>query len=64
VHLLRGALRLDEAGLAELQAQIERLAGRLGNADAEGVWTRVVVALVDLQPRPAPGNNDLSEPMS
>jgi DNA-binding transcriptional ArsR family regulator len=63
VDLLRGALRLDEAGLAELRAQIERLKSRLGNAEAEGVWTRVVVAFVDLQPRPPAGNNDLSEPI-
>jgi DNA-binding transcriptional ArsR family regulator len=52
VELLRGTLRLDEAGLAELRAHIERLKSRCGETDDPGVWTRIVVALVDLQDRP------------
>jgi hypothetical protein len=63
VELLRGALRLDEAGLAALRAEIERLKIRFRNAEADGVWTRIVVALVDLQPRPAASGNDRSEPI-
>jgi DNA-binding transcriptional ArsR family regulator len=63
VDLLRGAVRLDEEGRAELRAQIERLKSRFGNARDDGVWTRVVVALVDLQPRAAASNTDLSEHM-
>lgn len=51
VHLLRGALRLNEEGLAELRGHIEQLASRFDNAEDDGVWTRVVVALVDLQNR-------------
>lgn len=54
VELQRGAVRLTEEGLAELRDHIERLAGRFGDSEAPGVWTRVVVALVDLQDRPPP----------
>jgi DNA-binding transcriptional ArsR family regulator len=52
VELLRGALRLDEVGLAELRGHIEQLKSRCGETGSDGVWTRVVVALVDLQDRP------------
>ncbi|MEU1623675.1 winged helix-turn-helix domain-containing protein [Streptomyces sp. NPDC005722] len=53
VDLHRGALRLTDEGLAELRAHIGRLAARFGDRDAPGVWTRVVVAVVDLQDRPS-----------
>jgi hypothetical protein len=52
VELLRGALRLDDAGLAELRGHIEQLKSRCGETDGDGVWTRVLVALVDLEDRP------------
>jgi hypothetical protein len=52
VELLRGALRLDDAGLAELRGHIQQLKSRCGETDGDGVWTRVVVALVDLEDRP------------
>ncbi|MFE2603661.1 ArsR/SmtB family transcription factor [Streptomyces mirabilis] len=54
VDVHRGALRLTDEALAELRGHIERLATRFGNRDASGVWTRVVVAVVDLQDRPSP----------
>ncbi len=52
VELLRGALRLNEEGLYELRSYIGQLASQFGNTGADGVWTRVVVAVVDLQDRP------------
>jgi DNA-binding transcriptional ArsR family regulator len=52
VDVHRGALRLTDEALAELRGHIERLAARFGDRDAPGVWTRVVIALVDLQDRP------------
>ncbi|WUH89615.1 winged helix-turn-helix domain-containing protein [Streptomyces sp. NBC_00433] len=52
VDLHRGAVRLTDEALAELRGHIERLATRFGERDAPGVWTRVVIALVDLQDRP------------
>jgi len=58
VVLHRGALRLTDEALAELQQHVAELAGRCAadpSGDAAGVWTRVVVALVDLQDRPDPG---------
>lgn len=54
VDLHRGALRLTDEALAELRGHIERLATQFGDRDAPGTWTRVVVAVVDLQDRPSP----------
>ncbi|MEU1031625.1 winged helix-turn-helix domain-containing protein [Streptomyces mirabilis] len=54
VDLHRGALRLTDEALAELRGHIERLATQFGDRDAPGVWTRVVIAVVDLQDRPSP----------
>jgi DNA-binding transcriptional ArsR family regulator len=52
VDVLRGALRLTDEALAELRDHIAQLAGRFGDREVPGVWTRVVVTLVDLQDRP------------
>ncbi|SEO45702.1 ArsR/SmtB family transcription factor [Actinacidiphila rubida] len=54
IALHRGALRLTDEALAELRGHIDQLATRFGDGDAPGVWTRVVVAVVDLQDRPCP----------
>lgn len=56
VDLHRGALRLTDEALAELRDHIEQLAVRFGDRDAPGVWTRLVVTLVDLQDRDTPGD--------
>jgi hypothetical protein len=53
VDLHRGALRLTDEALAELRGRIEELASRFGNHDAPGVWTRVVITVVDLHDRPS-----------
>jgi hypothetical protein len=58
VDVHRGALRLTDEALAELRGHIERLTTRFGDRDTPGVWTRVVVALVDLQDRPPPDSAD------
>lgn len=52
VDLHRGALRLTDQALAELRGHIEQLAARFADPGADGTWTRVVLALVDLQDRP------------
>jgi DNA-binding transcriptional ArsR family regulator len=52
VDLHRGALRLTDKALAELRSHIEQLAARFAGPAADGTWTRVVLALVDLQDRP------------
>ena len=52
VDLHRGALRLTDQALAELRGHIEQLAARFAEPGADGTWTRVVLALVDLQDRP------------
>ena len=54
VSVHRGAMRLTDEALAELRGHIERLATHSGDRDAPGTWTRVVVAIVDLQDRPSP----------
>ncbi|MFG2260099.1 helix-turn-helix domain-containing protein [Streptomyces mirabilis] len=54
IDLHRGALRLTDEALAELRSPIEQLATRFGDRDAPGVWTRVVIAVVDLQDRLSP----------
>ncbi|MFF4974532.1 ArsR/SmtB family transcription factor [Streptomyces sp. NPDC001083] len=59
VDVHRGALRLTDEALAELRAHVARLVDQFGNRDTPGVWTRVVVALVDLQDRSFP---DLTAP--
>ena len=53
VDLHRGALRLTDQALAELRGHIGQLAARFADPGADGTWTRVVLALVDLQDRPA-----------
>ncbi|MFE5141409.1 ArsR/SmtB family transcription factor [Streptomyces fagopyri] len=52
VDVHRGALRLTDEALAELREHIARLAIRFGDRDTPGVWTRIVITLVDLQDRP------------
>jgi DNA-binding transcriptional ArsR family regulator len=52
VDLRRGALRLTDEALAELRGYIEQLGARFADQPADGTWTRVVLALVDLQDRP------------
>ena len=52
VHLHRGALRLTDQALAELRGHVEQLAARFADPAVDGTWTRVVLALVDLQDRP------------
>jgi DNA-binding transcriptional ArsR family regulator len=52
VSLHRGALRLTDQALAELRGHLERIAARFADPGADGTWTRVVLALVDLQDRP------------
>jgi DNA-binding transcriptional ArsR family regulator len=52
VDLRRGALRLTDAALAELRGNVEQLAARFADPGADGTWTGVVLALVDLQDRP------------
>ncbi|MFD4989150.1 ArsR/SmtB family transcription factor [Streptomyces sp. NPDC058374] len=61
VDLHRGALRLTDEALAELREYIARLASQFGDRDTPGVWTRVVVALVDLQDRPSSDTTELPE---
>jgi DNA-binding transcriptional ArsR family regulator len=55
VDLSRGALRLTDQALAELRGHIEQLAARFADPGADGTWTGVVWALVDLQDRPDAG---------
>jgi DNA-binding transcriptional ArsR family regulator len=55
VNLHRGALRLTDQALAELRGHVEQLAARFADPAADGTWTRVVLALVDLQDRPDAG---------
>jgi DNA-binding transcriptional ArsR family regulator len=52
VDLRRGALRLTDEALAELRGHVEQLAARFADPGADGTWTGVVLALVDLQDRP------------
>jgi DNA-binding transcriptional ArsR family regulator len=52
VDLRRGALRLTDQALAELRGYIDQLAARFADPGADGTWTGVVLALVDLQDRP------------
>jgi DNA-binding transcriptional ArsR family regulator len=55
VDLHRGALRLTDQALAELRGHVEQLAARFADPAADGTWTRVVLALVDVQDRPDTG---------
>jgi DNA-binding transcriptional ArsR family regulator len=52
VDLHRGTLRLTDQALAELRGHIEQLAARFADPGADGIRTRVVLTLVDLQDRP------------
>ena len=52
VDLHRGALRLTDQALAELRGHVGQLAARFADPAADGTWTRVVLALADLQDRP------------
>jgi DNA-binding transcriptional ArsR family regulator len=59
VNLLRGAVRLIDAELEQLNTQLEELAARFGDREAEGTWTRVLVTLVDLEDRSPPAPDAL-----
>jgi DNA-binding transcriptional ArsR family regulator len=52
ISLHRGALRLTDQALAELRGHLEELAARFADPGADGTWTQVVLALVDVQDRP------------
>ena len=54
VDLHRGTFRLTDQALAELRGHIQQLAARFADPGADGTWTRVVLALVDMQDRPYP----------
>jgi DNA-binding transcriptional ArsR family regulator len=56
VYLGRGAIRLSEAALVDLREQFAALEERWGDAGTagdDGIWVRTLVALVDLEDRPA-----------
>jgi DNA-binding transcriptional ArsR family regulator len=55
VAVHRGSLRLTDQALAELRGHIGQLAARFADPGADGTWTRVVLALVDVQDRPDAG---------
>lgn len=57
VDVRRCSLRLTDEALAELRGHIEQLAARFAGRQNEGTWTRVVVALADLEDRPDPADN-------
>jgi DNA-binding transcriptional ArsR family regulator len=60
VTVVRGTFRLTEEALAELRDCIEQITARYGDPEGSGpgsVWTRAVIALVDLQDRPAPSDS-------
>ncbi len=52
VDVTRGALRLTDEALAELRGHVAQIAARFADPGADGTWTRVVMALADLQDRP------------
>jgi DNA-binding transcriptional ArsR family regulator len=52
VTVTAGALRLTNEGLAELRRNVDDLAERFADPEAEGTWVRALVALVDLEERP------------
>ena len=53
--LHRGAIRLTDQALADLRGHIGQITARFADPAADGTWTRVVLALVDLQDRPDAG---------
>lgn len=62
VIVAQGPVRLTDEGLAELQRQLHELQARMDSRGPAGTQARFLVALVDLEERPAPsrgpGPND------
>ena len=57
ITLLRATVRLSEADLVTLRERLLELVRQVQEQpDDEGIWTRVVVTLVDLQDRGQPSN--------
>jgi DNA-binding transcriptional ArsR family regulator len=57
ITLLRATVRLSEADLVTLRARLLALVRQVQEQpDDQGIWTRVVVTLVDLQDRGQPSN--------
>jgi hypothetical protein len=54
VVVAQGPLWLTDEGLAEFQRLFGELRERYGNPDPAGTQARALVALVDLEERPAP----------
>jgi DNA-binding transcriptional ArsR family regulator len=51
VTLHRGAVRLTDEDLSHLHGEFEELAEQFGDREADGKWTRVLIAMVDLEDR-------------
>ena len=57
ITLLRTTVRLSEAALVTLRARLPGLVSQAQDQTGDqGIWTRVVVTLVDLQDRGQPSN--------
>jgi len=57
ITLLRATVRLSEADLVTLRQRLLELVRQVQEQpDDQGIWTRVVVTLVDLQDRGQPSN--------
>jgi DNA-binding transcriptional ArsR family regulator len=54
VMVAQGPVWLTDEGLAEFQRQLQELQSRVNSPDQSGTQARVLLALVDLEERPAP----------
>lgn len=60
VDVTRAAVRLTDEGLAELRGHLTQIAAKFAEPHPDGIWTRVVLVVADLQDRPAPATSQAS----